>query len=578
MNIILSSAPYTQAPGLLESIDKKTPLSDIPREIGWDVLKSMCKILDGVFDAFTQLLDLNFYNIPGVKDFVGKTFPIAWACFGIAIVIAAIALMINKDKLKISDFARSVIVSAALIVALPFSINVLTDMKNAGVTDMKQELKQNQTMGKTILASVTIDIDTSSDNKKVTTVMESNKNSYGLNITDTLDKSKWKYGLTTKQLDITNENVESSDYVQAIKSFFEISNEQYSSYMALSADQKIVYFKTNLQQRLANLKNNNQILQCNNLEDVCALYPSSLNQLIQENSDPMNIFGGDYVDPATNTMYYFYKLDDGEIEIPGKNLHLDFLEEYVYAYKYDFIMGLLLVIVTIIALFFAGLRVVGLMFDLLFNQFIAPIVFATDLQGSGRTKKTIENIVSSYLVFIIVLVLVKLYLEINLWAISNLTETKDIFLKLMILVGTAKGVIDGPDLIVKLLGVDAGVKSGAAAMLGIQSGLRVFSQVKNSGSNVVHAPGNAGKAIYNTATHANPIKNAQNFMRRSKLDREQLSQQWQAFKGNSNNTNSSSGSSFGSSPGDTATPLHKNSSSNSNNTSDQNSDTAEPRK
>lgn len=199
-------------------------------------------------------------------------------------------------------------------------------------------------------------------------------------------------------------------------------------------------------------------------------------------------------------MYYFYKLDDGEIEIPGKNPHFDFLEEYIYAYKYDFVMGLLLVIVTIVALFFAGLRVVGLMFDLLFNQIIAPIAFATDLQGSGRTKKMIENIVSSYLVFIIILVLVKLYLVINLWAISNFTESKDIFLKLMILVGTAKGVIDGPDIIVKLLGVDAGVKSGAAAMLGIQSGMRIFSQIRNGGRNVVHAPGNAGKAIYNTAT------------------------------------------------------------------------------
>ena len=563
--ILASSGSYTQTPGLLDSIEKKTVFSDIPRGIGWDALKSCCKILDGVFDAFTNLLNLNFYEIPGIKNFVSKTTPIAWLAFGVAIIIGAIVLAVNKDKLKISEFFKSILVSAALIVSLPFTLGVFNDMKNAGVSDMQKDLKQNQTMGQTILASVTIDIEKSSDNKKISTLMDSNKNSYSLNVTDTLSKKNWKYGVRTKQLDITYENVESSGYVQAIKNFFEISDEQYSTYMALSADQKAVYFKANMQQRLANLKNNNQILQCNTLEEACALYPSSLNQLMQEDS-PMDMFGGDYVDPATNTSYYFYKLDDGEIEIPGKNIHLDFLEEYIYAYKYDFVMGLLLVIVTIVALFFAGFRVVSLMFELVFNQIIAPIVFATDLQGSGRTKKMIENIFSSYLVFIIILVLVKLYLEINLWAIQNLTETKDIFIKLIILVGTAKCVIDGPDIIVKLLGVDAGVKSGAAAMLGIQSGIRFAGSFKNMGSNIAHAPSRAGKSIYNTATHANPIKNAQNYMRQSKLNRESLSQSWQAYKSGGNNSSPGQSSS---SP--TARPMSNN------NSSDNSSDTAKPK-
>ncbi len=567
--ILASSGSYTQTPGLLDSIEKKTVFTDIPRGIGWDALKSCCKILDGVFDAFTELLNLNFYEIPGVKSFVSKTTPIAWVAFGVALIIGAIFLAVKKDKLKISDFFTNILVSAAFIIVLPAAISILTDMKNAGVSDMKQELKQNKTMGQTILASVTVDIEKSSENRKISTLMDSNKNAYSLNVTDTLDKKNWKYEVKTKQLDITYQNADSNGYVQAIKNFFEISDDQYSAYMALSADQKTVYFKAHMQQGLANLKNNNQILQCNTLEEVFALYPSSLNQLTQENSGPINIFGGDYVDPATNTMYYFYKLNEGDIDIPGKDLHLDFLEEYIYAYKYDFVMGLLLVIVTIIALFFAGFRVVALMFDLVFNQIIAPIVFATDLQGSGRTKKMIENIFSSYLVFIIVLVLVKLYLEINLWAIQNLTDSKDIFIKLIILVGTAKCVIDGPDIIVKLLGVDAGVKSGAAAMLGIQSGLRFAGSFKNMGSNVLHAPGNAGKSIYNTATRANPIRNAQNFMRQSKLNRESLSQRWQAYKSGGNNNSSSSGQSFNAS---TAKPM-----SSKNQSSDNSSDTAKPK-
>ena len=114
-------------------------------------------------------------------------------------------------------------------------------------------------------------------------------------------------------------------------------------------------------------------------------------------------------------------------------------------------------------------------------------------------------------------------------------------------------------------------------MLGIQSGLRFAGSFKNMGSNIIHAPSNIGKAVYNRATNANPIRNAQNYMRRAKLGRENLNQQWQAFKSGGadnnsfnsaaqpkNNNNKSSG---------TAQPR-----SNSNQSSDKNSsDTAKPR-
>ena len=419
--ILSASGAYTETPGLLEYIEKKSAFSDAPRSIGWDLLKSACRILDGVFEAFNKLLDLNFYEIPGIKNFVSKTTPIAWIAFGIALVFGAIILAMNKDKLRISDFMRNILVSAALIVSLPFTLSVLTDMKNAGVSDMKNELQQNETLGKTILASVTVDIEKSSSYKKVSTLLDTGINSYSINVNDTLSKGTWKYEVKTKQIDLSENKPSTNLYANAIKEFFELSDEEYNTYYSLPTDQRSDYFKNNLQRRLANLKNNNEILNCNTLEEVYALYPASINKAIKE--DPTSsMFGGDYLDASTGTVYYFYKLDDGDIPIPGDDIHIEFLEEYIYAYKYDFLMGFLLVIVTIVALFFAGFKVVSLMFDLVFNQIIAPIVFATDLQGSGRTKKMIENIFSSYLVFIIILVLVKIYLEINIWAIQNLTD------------------------------------------------------------------------------------------------------------------------------------------------------------
>jgi len=557
--MIALTGSYTKLPELLEHIDKKGMFSDIPRDIGWGALKSACKILDGVFDAFNQLLSLNFYEIPAIKSFVSTTAPIAWAAFGIAIVIAAIFLMINKDKLKISDFLRSILISAALIVALPFTINVLNDLKYAGVSDMQAQIIRNKTLGKTILGSITVDIEGSAKDSKVSTLLDSNTNSYTLNITDTLDKDDWGFEVKTRPLDMVSKKATTER--ELIESFFELSNAELMTYYSKTIDDQIIYFSENLKSRLANLKNNSQIYSCETLEEVCALYPQSLTP---EFSVPF--LSADYYDPLTSTQYYFQSLNDGYVSVPGDDIYIEMFDEAIYAYKYDFLMGLLLVIVTIVALFFAGFRVVGLLFDLVFNQIIAPIVFATDLQGSGRTKKMIENIVSTYLVFIIILVLVKIYLSINLWAIGQYTDLKDVFLKLFILVGSAKGLIDGPDIVVKLLGIDAGVKNGAAAMLGIQSAGRFAASAVGMGANVKNAPANIGKALYGKAT-TNPISNAQSFMRQSKLGREDLKANWAKFKSGGNSSSSSGNS-------DTAQPMSGTTPSSSSSSSDT---TANPR-
>ena len=549
-------------PKLVEYIDKKNFLSDVPRDIGWGLLESLCKFLDAVFKAFNELLGYNFYNIPAVKAFVTKTVPLAWACFGLAIIIGAICLMIFKDKLKISDFFKNILVSAALIVALPFTLSVLTDMKNAGVSDMQAELTQNETIGKTILGSITVDVEASANSNSIKTLLDSKKNAYSIEISDELSKNAgWNYYLTSKPFDVLTqkENQDSSGdiYLEAISGFFGISTEDYKTYQTITdTNKKANYFQTIIKPKLCQTFGSTNdytaitaINSATTFEEILNLYNDQFNSYVDvyysekpkpplfNNTDDVKYFGGTTMDAATGTTYYKKKLDDGIIfdeELMGTQIqiHSELLEEHIYAYKPDIFMGILLSLATIVSLFFAGFKIVSLLFDLAFNQVIAPVIFATDLQGSGRTKKMIENIVSTYLVFIIILVLVKLYLDINMWAMTALTDMEDIVIKIIILIGTAKCVIDGPDIIVKLLGVDAGVKSGAAAMLGIQSAGRMAKSVLHGGNNLLHAPQSIGKAAHSAAIHANPITNAKNYMHQSKLDRVNLNDRWNDYKSN----------------------------------------------
>lgn len=165
--------------------------------------------------------------------------------------------------------------------------------------------------------------------------------------------------------------------------------------------------------------------------------------------------------------------------------------ERVYAYDLDFVKGLILMIAVFVSFLFAGLKLTRMLFDILFLQVIAPLVFASDLQESGRTKKMISEIISSFIVIILISLIIKLYLIVLLWSFS---KNFSIVVTLFIIIGGAGFVIDGPDIVVKLLGVDAGVKSGHGMLMGAMAGVNLAKNAGKGAANMVKGAGHiAGK-------------------------------------------------------------------------------------
>lgn len=147
--------------------------------------------------------------------------------------------------------------------------------------------------------------------------------------------------------------------------------------------------------------------------------------------------------------------------------YITYLGKYwqeIYWYDFDFLFGLIALVSVLVSLIFAAFRLVRLLLDIVFMQIIGPIVFASDLQDSGRTKRLLQELISSFIVIIIVLLMIKLYIMILLWTFRN--DDFNILTKLLFVLGDFRFAVDGPDIVVKLCGVDAGVKSGQAAILG----------------------------------------------------------------------------------------------------------------
>lgn len=151
---------------------------------------------------------------------------------------------------------------------------------------------------------------------------------------------------------------------------------------------------------------------------------------------------------------------------------LGYPSENVYRYDYDFLFCLITLIATLVSLIFATLKLGKMLYELIFMEILAPVFIAID-SGSWegqKTKQVINNIITTSAMFAIVILTLKIYLSVilNMFLISNM----DFVVRLVFIIAGAAFVIDGPDSVVKILGMDAGVKSGYGALRGAQAGVR----------------------------------------------------------------------------------------------------------
>lgn len=183
----------------------------------------------------------------------------------------------------------------------------------------------------------------------------------------------------------------------------------------------------------------------------------------------------------TKEMQEAAKKDEPFTAALNSMLYVDGYEE-VYYYHLDFLPTFVLVVVTLISMCFTMVKIVRLLFDLLIAQIVAPLIVASDFNGSGRAKQVVQNLISCNIVMIAVIFILRLYIYV---LISAQDKNYPFTVLIALTVGGAMFVIDGPDLIVKILGVDAGVKSGAAAIMSIRSASQIASSAVSSTTRTV---------------------------------------------------------------------------------------------
>lgn len=151
------------------------------------------------------------------------------------------------------------------------------------------------------------------------------------------------------------------------------------------------------------------------------------------------------------------------------------IDSEYYRWDINFFQIIATLLISGMVLIFTMIKIVKLMFELAFSKiFIIGGAFA-DLSYGQKTKQMLMHIISIYIAIISVGLTLQLYILGTAW----LNDRIGGFANIMINLGAALFVIDGPNLLEKIFGVDAGLSSGLRVLMGINSGLDIAQKVGN---------------------------------------------------------------------------------------------------
>lgn len=140
-----------------------------------------------------------------------------------------------------------------------------------------------------------------------------------------------------------------------------------------------------------------------------------------------------------------------------------FIKEGFFRYKLDFIIVMFTLIAIALTLACMCFKTAKLIIELAFNKIFAIFYAFADIENGKRLKEIIKHIGAIFVVLISQAVSLRLYILFNSYL--SKTDMND-FVQVIVIIGVSLAVIDGPNIIERILGIDAGLKNGWTAMMG----------------------------------------------------------------------------------------------------------------
>lgn len=138
------------------------------------------------------------------------------------------------------------------------------------------------------------------------------------------------------------------------------------------------------------------------------------------------------------------------------------VKEKYYRYHVNWFTVMVTLAITAFTLLTIAIKLAKLFFELTFNYVLATIIAPADIHSGQKTKQVIQNILNTFLVTIMVFLSMKIYIL----GTDFIDAKLDGVAYLIALYAFSLAVIDGPNIVERLFGIDAGLKSSWGAISG----------------------------------------------------------------------------------------------------------------
>lgn len=169
----------------------------------------------------------------------------------------------------------------------------------------------------------------------------------------------------------------------------------------------------------------------------------------------------------------------------------DLLNKFYYRYTVDYGVMWMELLSLIVIYLFMSYKVVRILYEIVIHQLLAYL-YSANLNNNQKILKILDSLKDSYILLLMTTVMIKFYLlttkYISSWNVSGIAKG-------IILVFIAFAVIDGPNLIQKLTGTDAGAS-------GLLDKMMSFFYLGKMGAGAAGMAANAAKFGAHTAAGA----------------------------------------------------------------------------
>ncbi|HFL3561938.1 TPA: pLS20_p028 family conjugation system transmembrane protein [Clostridioides difficile] len=221
-----------------------------------------------------------------------------------------------------------------------------------------------------------------------------------------------------------------------------------------------------------------------NLTDLYYLDKNNFDSLENKNNIPEELVSKIFINEEVedgkveNKDVFKNKLNidtDGEKKVTKLGKVFGVFSEKYYRYHLNFFIIIITLACTTVTQLFTAIKVAQLIFELAFTKLFATMYAFADISSGQRLKDIVKNILSIFAVIFSTALLLKLYLLYSNWITT--IDNDNIFLKIFLMIGGAFVVIDGPNIIERTLGIDAGIKSGLGVVTGAYSSMKMGGEL-----------------------------------------------------------------------------------------------------